>query len=222
MKLFLIQLVFIPAFFHAASAQQVVFDRRHLNIVNENGAVRLAAENMHNGYLKVVNDRLDDIRLNLTALVTVRHMVLRSLAEVDQALKSGRAVLNISRILEDVFYHNNQILELARREPWLLLFAEDAARQLKGRGVNLAGDVSAFVLKEGRNVLMDFEKRDFLLKKITLELKVIRALAYSLYRSMYWANMNGVLQAANPYRDFMNRDQKLAEGILRDYRQLKE
>src|SRR3546814_18594475 len=88
------------------------------------------------------------------------------------------------------------MLELARREPWLLLFAEDAARQLKGRGVNLAGDVSAFVLKEGRNVLMDFEKRDFLLKKITLELKVIRALAYRLYRSMYWANMNGVLQAA--------------------------
>src|SRR3546814_12167075 len=106
MKLFLIQLVFIPAFFHAASAQQVVFDRRHLNIVNENGAVRLAAENMHNGYLKVVNDRLDDIRLNLTALVTVRHMVLRSLAEVDQALKIGGSVLNITRILEAVFYHN--------------------------------------------------------------------------------------------------------------------
>src|SRR3546814_7993709 len=152
-----------------------------MNIVNENGTVRLAAENMHNVYLKVVNDRLDDIRLNLTALVTVRHMVLRSLAEVDQALKSGRAVLNISRILEDVFYHNNQILELARREPWLLLFAEDAARQLKGRGVNLAGDVSAFVLKEGRNVLMDFRSEEH-----TSELQSLIRRSYAVF----WLNKN--------------------------------
>jgi hypothetical protein len=70
-------------------------------------------------------------------------------------------------------------------------------------------------------VLMDYEKRDFLLRKITLELQVMRALSYSVYKTMYWAKFNGVLKTANPYRDFINQDSHIADDILMQYQMLK-
>ncbi|WP_208734385.1 hypothetical protein [Sphingobacterium siyangense] len=69
---------------------------------------------------------------------------------------------------------------------------------------------------------MDYEKRDHLMRKIILELKVIRALVFSMERSMYYAKINGVLKMANPYRNFINMDKRKADEIIRNYYLLKD
>lgn len=202
-------------------AQVVVFDPRHFAIVNENGAVRLVAENTHNNYLKTINNRLDDINLNISSVVMVQTLIHNSLTQVNQALKSGLTVIQIGQISNEIIQESNDMIAIARSNPVLLLFAEDVARQMKLRGVNLVSEVSGFILKEGDNVLMDFEKRDALLRKVILELRVMRALCYSMSRSMYWAKMNGVLKTANPFRDFINQDTRLVNDILFNYQILK-
>jgi hypothetical protein len=203
-------------------AQSVVFDPGHFAIVNENGAVRLAAENAHNNYLNTIRNRLDDINLNVSSVVLVQTLIHNSLTQVNQALKSGIAAAQIFQISSEIVQESNAMIAIASSEPYLLLFAEDVARQMKSRGINLVSEVSAFVLKEGSNVLMDYDKRDALLRKIILELKVMRALCYSMGRSMYWAKVNGVLKTANPYRNFVNQDARMADNIIRSYQLLKE
>lgn len=205
-----------------SNAQTVVFDRSHFAIVNENGSVRLAAENTHNNYLSTINNRLDDINLNISSVVVVQNLIYTSLTQVNQALKSGIAATQIAQISAEIIKESNAMISIAGSEPYLLLFAEDVARQLKSRGINLVSEVSDFILKGGGNVLMDYEKRDALLRKVILELKVMRALCYSMGRSMYWAKMNGVLKTANPYRDFINQDTRMANDIIRNYQILKQ
>lgn len=195
-------------------SQRIVFDRRHFNAVNENGAMRLGAENSHNNYLGNINQRLQDINLNISSVVLVQNMIRGSLVEVNQALKSGIMARRIVSLTAEIISESEQMLQMARDEPYLLLFAEDVARQMKNRGLNLASEVSAFVLKEGGNVLMDFDKRDLLLKKISLELQVIRALVFSMSRSMHWAKINGLLKSVNPFQGFINQDTYLANSIL--------
>ncbi|KAA8476846.1 hypothetical protein BDE36_1302 [Arcticibacter tournemirensis] len=209
---------------HAEStkAQTIVFDPAHFAIVNENGAVRLAAENTHNNYLNTICNRLDDINLNISSVILVQTLIHNSLTQVNQALKSGIAAAQVAQISAEIVRESNTMIEIAGSEPYLLLFAEDVARQMKSRGINLVSEVSAFVLKEGSNILMDYEKRDALLRKVILELKVMRALCYSMGRSMYWAKMNGVLKTANPYRDFINQDTRKAEEIIFNYHLFKE
>jgi len=197
-----------------ALAQRVVIDRGHFNIVNENGAVRLAAENTYHGYLSNINNRLSDINMNLSAVVTVQSIIISSLTQVDQGLKSAIAVKQIGSLVAEIAAESSEMTEMAKSDPHLLLFAENVSRQLKDRGIKLFSEVSALVLKEGENVLMDFEKRDALLKKIALELRVIRALVFSMKKSMYWAKSNGVLRSLNPYQDFINRDLRLGNEIL--------
>lgn len=202
-------------------AQTVVFDPGHFAIVNENSVVRLSAENTHNNYLGTINKRLDDINVNVSSVVMVQTLIRNSLTQVNQALKSGLTAVQIGQISQEIILESNNMIAIAQTNPVLLLFAEDVARQLKSRGINLVSEVSGFILKEGDNVLMDFEKRDALLRKVVLELKVMRALCYSMSRSMYWAKVNGVLKTANPYRDFINRDTRLASDILFKYQILK-
>lgn len=206
----------------SSNAQTLVFDRGHFAIVNENGSVRLAAENTHNNYLSTIKNRLDDINLNISSVVMVQNLIYNSLTQVNQALRSGIAATQIARISTEIIKESNTMISIAGSEPYLLLFAEDVARQLKSRGINLVSEVSDFILKEGGNVLMDYEKRDALLRKVILELKIMRALCYSMGRSMYWAKMNGVLKTANPYRDFINQDTRMANDIIRNYQILKQ
>ncbi|WP_316762008.1 hypothetical protein [Pedobacter aquatilis] len=205
-----------------AWTQRVVFDRGHFNIVNENGAVRLAAENTYHNYLNNINNRLSDVNINLSAVTAVQSIILSSLTHVDQGLKSALAVRQIGTLVAEIAIESSELIEMAKSDPHLLLFAEEVSRQLRDRGINLFSQVSVFVLKEGENVLMDFEKRDALLKKIALELRVIRALVFSMKKSMYWAKANGLLRSLNPYQGFINRDVRLGNDILFKSKLLKQ
>jgi len=200
----------------------IIYDRKHLAIVGENAAVRSAAEVTHNSYLSTIRDRLDDINLNVSSVVLVQDMIHRSLTEVDQALRTGLTVRQIGQIGTEIIHECNLMLQTARDAPHLLLFAEDVARQMKDRGVRLAAEVSGFVLREGQNVLMDYEKRDALLRKIVLELRIMRALVYGMHRSMYYAKLKGVFRTLNPYSQFIDRDKRMVDDIIYKIKLLKD
>lgn len=212
----------ILIFSFSTSAQRIVFDRNHLAIVNENGATRLAAENTHLGYLGSINRSLDDINLNISSVVLVQTIIHQSLTQVNQALKTGIGALQVGNLVSEIVAEGNNILTMARQNPATLLFAEDVARQLRTRGINLAAEVSSFILRDGRDVMMDFEKRDALMRKVILELRVMRALAYSMSRAIYWAGINGLLKSANPYRTYTNMDINKGREIAAGIRYLKQ
>lgn len=212
---------FLLVFYRQGFSQRVVFDRRHFTAVNENGAMRLAAGNTQTGYLSTIKQRLDDINLNVSSVVLVQNIIRGSLVEVNQVLKTGIMASQVGRLAAEIVSESNYMLDLSASDPHLLLFAEDAARQLKSRGLHLVSEVSSFVLREGENVLMDFDKRDLLLKKVILELQVMRALVYSLGRSMYWAKQAGLLRSLNPYHGFINQDKSMVDGLLFNFKQLK-
>ena len=202
-------------------AQKIIFDARHFAIVNENGLTREAAENAHQNSLDKIKQDLDNINLNLSSVVLVQDMIHQALSTVDGTLKDGLAVRQVVEIVSDIITQSGQITDLAKGNPLLLLFAQQNAEQMKTRGINLVSEVSAFILKEGDNVLMDYEKRDFLLRKVILDLQVMRALSYSIYKTMYFAKLNGVLKSADPFRGFINQDTHLADQVLLQYQLLK-
>jgi len=203
-------------------AQTIIFDPSHFAIVMENGLTREAAESTHSNSLEKIKEDIDNINLNLGSVVLVQDMIHQALVTVDGTLKNGLAVRQIAGLVSDITSQCDQIAVLAKDDPALLLFAQATAEQMKTRGVNLVTEVSSFVLKEGDNVLMDYEKRDLLLRKIILELQVMRALGYSVYKTMYWARFNGVLKTANPFKDFINQDERLSDQLMLQYRILKQ
>jgi len=52
----------------------IIYDAKHLAIVNENGAVRLVSEQTHNNMLGNIRGRIDDINVNLSSVVLVQNI----------------------------------------------------------------------------------------------------------------------------------------------------
>jgi hypothetical protein len=210
MKLIILFLICLPRL----ARGQVIFDQGHFTAVNQNGATREAAEAAENNYLNNIHERLSDINIDLSSVALVQHMIQSSLTQADGALKSGLMLRQIMLISGEIIAECNQMIQTAQSNPLLLLFAQDVSAQFKDRGIRLVTEVSGFILKEGNSAMMDFEKREALLEKVALELRVMRALAYSMHRSMYWAKQNGFWKTANPYKGFIDRDSKMISDIL--------
>ncbi|MET0573992.1 MAG: hypothetical protein ABWZ79_21415 [Pedobacter agri] len=217
-----ILLLLAAGLFGSSSAQMIVFDRDHFLTVNENGMVRISAEMATHNYYDTIHERLSDIKINIGALVLTEELIYRSLTQVDQGMKSILAVKEISTLIAEIFSETNQMIAFASKHPHLLLFAEQVSSQLRQRGAALVENVSSVVLSEKSDLLLNFEKRDALLKKISLELRVIRALVYSMRKSMYWASQRSLFSQLNPFRNFINIDRQLVLKIINNYKTLKK
>ncbi|SEM75479.1 hypothetical protein ACRQ5D_31530 [Mucilaginibacter sp. P25] len=197
-----------------ARAQEIVFDPQHFAAVIENGLVRSSAESTHNQYLGKINGNLNTMNTNVSSVVLAQNIIYNGLANVNSALKDGLAFKNLSVIVADMVGNLNQCLEMAKAQPELLLFTQNIQQQMQARAIALVTDVSGYVLKEGNNVLADYNSRDQLLRKVTQQLQIIDALAYGAYRAMFWAKTRGLIASVNPYQAWVNKDLNLASQII--------
>jgi hypothetical protein len=204
-----------------ADAQRIVYDKKHFLSVNENAVARQAAELSHNQYLEKINQNLDNINLNVGSVVAAQTIIYNGLANVNSALKNGLAVRQLGTIVADLVSYSNQMVNMGRSDPYLLLFAEDFGRQMKARSVRLVTEVSGIILKEGNNVLADYNSRDQLLRKITQELQLLVSLAYGAWKAIYWAKERGIVASLNPFAEFINEDRRHVEQIIRNAKYLK-
>jgi hypothetical protein len=209
--------------FHlSAFAQEIVFDPQHLAAVIENGAARSAAENTHNNYLGKIDNNLNTMNTNVSSVVLAQNIIYNGLANVNSALKDGLAVKNMAVIIADMVNYLNQCLQLAKAQPELLLFATNIEQQMQARALALVSDVSGYVLKEGSNVLADYNSRDQLLRKVTQELQIIDGLAYGAYRAMFWAKERGIIASLNPFQAWINKDLGFADQVIGNAKYLRQ
>ncbi|MVN23025.1 hypothetical protein [Mucilaginibacter arboris] len=206
----------------AGFTQTVISDPGHLAIVNSNGATRLAAEATYQASLEQIKKNTDDIGVNLTSVSLVQTIIHKSLAEVNQALKDGIQVKQMGTLIDDIYKYSSQAMDLAKDDPALLLFAEDATRQMKERGIALVGDVSNVVLSQKGNVLMNYNVRDELIGKVIRELEIMNALIYGIRQNMYWAKMRGIIKSVNPYSQYVTKDFSIMDDILLKHKMLKQ
>lgn len=195
-------------------AQEYVFDPQYFSSVNLNGAVRSAAENTHDHYLGQINTNVDDINTNVGSVVLAQTIIYNGLANVNSALKDGLEVKYMATITADMVNYLQQALELAKAQPYLLLFASNIANEMKLRAVAMVSDVSGYVLKSGDNVLADYNGRDQLLKRVTTTLQILDGLAYGAWRAMYWANERRIIASINPWENYINKDKYFVQEII--------
>jgi hypothetical protein len=202
------------------SAQRVVYDKNHLNQVLANQAVRLSAEQAHQSNLKSIETSVKSINLNVASVVLIQDVIYRSLTEVREGLRDGLQVRNMAIYVGDVLKYSNQMMDQAKDEPYLLLFAEENMQWSKRRLLALTEEVNKLVLTGDKEVMMDYVKRDELLDMINHELILLRASVYRAYRAMHYAKQNGLLKSLNPYKNFIERDKDLVNEIFRNYNYL--
>lgn len=195
-------------------AQSIVFDPQHYLAVMENQAARSSAESAHNQYLEKISSDLKEINANIGTVVLAQTIIYNALSDVNSALKNGLAVKNMALIIRDMTGYLSQALKLAKAEPYLLWFASGMEKEMTRRSASLLGDVWGYVLREGGNVLADYNSRDQLLRGVIQQLQILDSLAYGAWKAMFWAKERGLVAAANPFGAWRSKDIRLAAGII--------
>jgi len=203
-----------------AQGYEIVYDYQHFASVTANAAVRAAAEGTHLDYLGKINKDIDNLNTNVGSVVLAQTMIYQALSNVNSALKNGLEVKNIAVIIADMTSNINQALKLAKDDPVLLLFASSIASEMKIRSVALVTDVSGFVLKEGKNVLADYNARDQLLHKVIQQLQILDGLAYGAWKAMFWAKERGIIASLNPFGGYINKDKQFVAQIIQNAKYL--
>jgi hypothetical protein len=201
--------------------QRVVFDKGHLDIVNSNAATRLAGELSYHASLEQIRKNTDDIAINLASVSLVQTMIHRSLTEVNEALKDAIQVKQMAYLINDIYRYSGEAIELAKGNPELMLFAEASTQQLKYRGIKILAEVSSVVLQQKEDVLMNYNVRDELIRKVLDELRIMNTLIYGIRQNMYWAKARGVIKSINPYRQYIDKDLAILDDILRKRQMIK-
>lgn len=178
-----------------------------LNRTNNNLTLIQRGQLAVSGQLVIVNDLQDRI--------------YRGLSEVSAILHNLTAIKEITDIGVDIVNDVQQTVVIARSNPALLLFAEEGAREFKVRATALALEVSSFALRGGAGNLMDSGERSKLINHIAAELRVLRGVAYGMHRAMYWAKMQGIWRALNPWDTWINMDVQIANDVIREAKYLK-
>jgi hypothetical protein len=194
--------------------QTVIFDREHFSIVNANAAVRNASEIGYHQTLDIIRQNTDDIILNSSSLALVQTMIVNSLTQINEGFKDAIQVRMIAETVLDISSISAEAFQLAGDNPILFLFVEEYTAQAKNRSLNLVMEVSSLILKEGDNLLMNYNVRDELLDSVQKELQVILALVLAAKNSIYWAKTNGIIRSLNPYQAYINRDLGLINEII--------
>jgi hypothetical protein len=186
-------------------------------------------------HASVINNQLDknNERLSLIAkgqlaitgqLVIVNDLqdrIYRGLSEVSVVMNNLFSVKEIADIGIDIAGDVEKSVRLAKANPLLLLFAEEGAREFKLRAVKLSAEVGGFVLKGGRDNLMDAGERSRLLNHVANEMRILRGIAYGMQRAMYWAKMTGICASLNPWDSWINSDVRIANSVLTEAEYLK-
>lgn len=175
-----------------------------------------------NSQLNATNERLTLIERgqlaitgNLTIVNSMQDKIYKGLSEVSSILTNLSNVQEIARIATGISGDLNEVVNLTGENPALLLFAERNAVLFQQRATSLALEVSSFVLKGGKNNLMDAGERSQLINQILTEMVILRSYTYGMYRAMYFAQMKGFLRALNPFQGYINVDIQLAQDIAR-------
>lgn len=203
-------------------SQRVVFDQYQFQTVNENGVVRQAAELTSQKYYDNVNQNLEKVKINTSTVILAQTMIYESLANVNSVLKNGKMVLQMANTVQRIVNYSNQMLDAAKEQPALILFAGQMANESKNRALRLVNDISGVILKEGSNVLMDYNARDELLFKVNQELQIMEGLAYGGYSAMMAAKRAGILKQLIPFSGFISNDKIKASEIVFKYENLKK
>lgn len=206
----------------ASNAQELVVDPATSAAIIANSAAINGQLNTTNNNLSLIGKGQLAVSGQLVIVNDLQNKVLQGLSQVASVINNLTTIKEIGTCGSDIVNDVEQAVTLARSNPILLLFAEQGARDFETRAVALATDVSAFVLQGGTKNLMDSGERGKLLNHILSEMQVLCGIAYGMQRSMYWAKMNGIFRALNPWAEWQNQDVRIANDILNNAKYLKQ
>ena len=207
----------ISLFYGNTQAQQVVFDPAVLSILVIN----------HEAQQKVLVDIKEKETTIAAAQTTIasQMMVIRelkqkvynSLSQVTAIVRDSKSIIYAIDIAKDVGEYQAKMVEMAAGDPKLTLVAVQAEAELITRTATLFTYIYTTAIVGGDINLMNNKQRLDIIRHVVSELRIMRGIAYGIYRRMAVAKKAGVFKSINPFKlNYPNSGSAIVSSLLND------
>jgi len=162
---------------------------------------------------------------NLTLLAKLKN-TYRTLQERYNSL--GTAI-NIAQIgiyatpmVEQIVSYQKQIVSLTEKNPVLVVLGLQTAIEFAEKAKSLAGYVAGLSLSIGDVNQMKASDRKMLFDYVITELSTIQELSGNLVETLQTSSLNSILRSINPFQNFVDKDETVAEDIILNAKYLKQ
>lgn len=129
-----------------------------------------------------------------------------------QVYRSGEKILKILEL-------QREILELGRENPMALAWAVEIEKNMVKKAVEMYAQIQTVILKMNDDkVLMDAGERIQLMNIVLRDLQIMEGMLYYARRKVKWVISQGLINAINPFAQYVNRDAALVREILGKFR----
>ena len=200
-------------------AQQLVFDPVVLSTLVVN----------HEAQQKV----LVDIKEKETAIATaqgtiatqmavireLKQKVYNSLKNVSAIVRDSKSIIYAVDISKDIGEYQAKMMDLAAEDPALTIIAVKAEAELITRTASLFTYLYTTAIVGGDINLMDNKQRLDIIRHVVDELRVMRGIAYGIYRRMSVAKKAGVLKTLDPFSmNYPNSGEAIVSSLIDELR----
>ena len=198
-----------------ASAQQVVVHTDLPIQQIKNTAAKNLWLGMHRERLEEVRSHREKVLASLATIERIQDRVYSALTQVQSAVSDGATVRHIVRRIPKVAETLREAARLAVDRPELLPLVVREADLCQMRLLRLASHLQETLLTQRNDVLMDPARRGELVRRVYDEVRVTEALAEGMVFKLRMGRLQDVVQSVVPYRDYVQMDKAIIDGILR-------
>ena len=213
----IILLLLISLSYSNSHAQQLVFDPAVLStlVINHEAQQRALVDIKEKE--TTIAAAQTTIASQMMVIRELKQKVYNSLREVTAIVRDSRSIIYAIDIAKDIGEYQAKMVETAAGDPKLTIVAVQAEAELITRTAALFTYIYTTAIIGGDINLMDNKQRLDIIRHVVNELRIMRGIAYGIYRRMAIAKRAGILKTINPFQlNYPNSGAAIVSSLLEE------
>lgn len=199
-------------------SQQIVINDKLLSQLTVNHGVRLGSEQVFLDSYEKQNELYNEIKNKTAQVIAIQEYIYQQLKNVNSALTQSKKLIYLYQYLGKIGNNSNKMLDLSIQHPEYAVLVSKYYSAIGEQLLKLKQEVSADILNENKDFLMDAMDREMLLEKVFTRVRNINGNILYIILRLENAKKIPYLYQVPVLRNYINVDRAIVGDIIQKYK----
>ncbi|MDV3622554.1 hypothetical protein CMU83_16030 [Elizabethkingia anophelis] len=199
-------------------SQQIVINDKLLSQITVNHGVRLGSEQTFLDSYEKQNELYNEIKNKTAQVIAIQEYIYQQLKNVNSALTQSKKLIYLYQYVGKIVSNSNKMLDLSIQHPEYAVLVSKYYSAIGEQVLKLQQEVSADILNENKDFLMDAMDREMLLEKVFTRARNINGNILYIILRLENAKRIPYLYQVPVLRNYINVDRAIVGDIIQKYK----
>lgn len=199
-------------------SQQIVINDKLLSQITINHGVRLGSEQTFLDSYEKQNELYNEIKNKTAQVIAIQEYIYQQLKNVNSALTQSKKLIYLYQYVGKIVSNSNKMLDLSIQHPEYAVLVSKYYSAIGEQVLKLQQEVSADILNENKDFLMDAMDREMLLEKVFTRARNINGNILYIILRLENAKKIPYLYQVPVLRNYINVDRAIVGDIIQKYK----